>query len=110
LQAATANRPSWFPGSKLPAHLDGTLPGDYGERAAAAAVQEKKQQQQGQQQNSSNCVTQSCGGSCHSVCAVLTGHCLIEPADAHPRQQQQQQQQQDVPQQHQVLHRVPLPS
>jgi len=25
-----ANRISWFPGSELPAHLDGTLPGDFG--------------------------------------------------------------------------------
>jgi hypothetical protein len=30
LQGAAANRPSWFPGSKLPDHLDGTLPGDFG--------------------------------------------------------------------------------
>jgi hypothetical protein len=30
LQAANANRISWFPGSKLPEHLDGSLPGDYG--------------------------------------------------------------------------------
>ncbi|KAI8468393.1 MAG: light harvesting complex A [Monoraphidium minutum] len=29
-QAATANRISWFPGSKLPDHLDGSMPGDYG--------------------------------------------------------------------------------
>jgi hypothetical protein len=29
-QAATASRPSWFPGSKFPAHLDGSLPGDHG--------------------------------------------------------------------------------
>eukprot|EP00879_Flechtneria_rotunda_P003223 GHRR01003446.1.p1 GENE.GHRR01003446.1~~GHRR01003446.1.p1 ORF type:complete len:259 (+),score=104.03 GHRR01003446.1:82-858(+) len=29
-QAATANRPSWFPGSKLPDHLDGSMPGDFG--------------------------------------------------------------------------------
>jgi len=29
-QAAAANRVSWFPGSKLPDHLDGSLPGDYG--------------------------------------------------------------------------------
>ena len=27
-QAAT--RASWFPGNKLPDHLDGSLPGDYG--------------------------------------------------------------------------------
>jgi len=30
LQAASANRPSWFPGSKFPDHLDGSLPGDHG--------------------------------------------------------------------------------
>jgi hypothetical protein len=30
LQNASANRPSWFPGSKLPDHLNGTLPGDFG--------------------------------------------------------------------------------
>ena len=30
LQAASANRPSWFPGSKFPDHLDGTLVGDHG--------------------------------------------------------------------------------
>ncbi|KAF6257466.1 light-harvesting chlorophyll-a/b protein of photosystem I [Scenedesmus sp. NREL 46B-D3] len=29
-QAASANRPSWFPGSKFPDHLDGTLVGDHG--------------------------------------------------------------------------------
>eukprot|EP00197_Chlamydomonas_leiostraca_P002672 CAMPEP_0202857030 /NCGR_PEP_ID=MMETSP1391-20130828/117_1 /ASSEMBLY_ACC=CAM_ASM_000867 /TAXON_ID=1034604 /ORGANISM="Chlamydomonas leiostraca, Strain SAG 11-49" /LENGTH=258 /DNA_ID=CAMNT_0049535777 /DNA_START=9 /DNA_END=785 /DNA_ORIENTATION=+ len=29
-QAANANRISWFPGSKLPEHLNGSLPGDYG--------------------------------------------------------------------------------
>eukprot|EP00877_Chromochloris_zofingiensis_P012160 jgi/Chrzof1/7198/Cz02g14140.t1_LHC8[v5.2] len=29
-QAAAANRPSWFPGSQLPSHLDGSLPGDFG--------------------------------------------------------------------------------
>jgi hypothetical protein len=29
-QAASANRPSWFPGSQFPAHLDGSLPGDHG--------------------------------------------------------------------------------
>lgn len=29
-QAAQANRTSWFPGSKLPDHLDGTLVGDFG--------------------------------------------------------------------------------
>lgn len=29
-QAAMKNRPSWFPGSKLPDHLDGSMPGDYG--------------------------------------------------------------------------------
>jgi hypothetical protein len=29
-QTASANRTSWFPGSKLPDHLDGSLPGDYG--------------------------------------------------------------------------------
>lgn len=27
---ADATRPSWYPGSKLPAHLKGELPGDYG--------------------------------------------------------------------------------
>jgi len=30
VQAAQASRPSWFPGSKLPDHLDGSLPGDFG--------------------------------------------------------------------------------
>lgn len=30
LQAAQANRPSWFPGTKFPDHLDGTLVGDFG--------------------------------------------------------------------------------
>jgi hypothetical protein len=30
VQAASANRPSWFPGSKFPDHLDGTLVGDHG--------------------------------------------------------------------------------
>jgi hypothetical protein len=30
VQAAAANHTSWFPGSKLPAHLDGGVPGDYG--------------------------------------------------------------------------------
>lgn len=30
VQAASSNRPSWFPGSKFPAHLDGSLPGDHG--------------------------------------------------------------------------------
>jgi hypothetical protein len=29
-QAASASRPSWFPGSQFPAHLDGSLPGDHG--------------------------------------------------------------------------------
>lgn len=29
-QSAQANRPSWFPGSPLPEHLDGSLPGDFG--------------------------------------------------------------------------------
>lgn len=29
-QAAAANRTSWFPGSKLPEHLDGSLPADFG--------------------------------------------------------------------------------
>eukprot|EP00195_Chlamydomonas_chlamydogama_P006919 CAMPEP_0202889710 /NCGR_PEP_ID=MMETSP1392-20130828/299_1 /ASSEMBLY_ACC=CAM_ASM_000868 /TAXON_ID=225041 /ORGANISM="Chlamydomonas chlamydogama, Strain SAG 11-48b" /LENGTH=260 /DNA_ID=CAMNT_0049573105 /DNA_START=66 /DNA_END=848 /DNA_ORIENTATION=+ len=29
-QAASANRPSWFPGTTLPSHLNGTLPGDFG--------------------------------------------------------------------------------
>jgi hypothetical protein len=29
-QAAVSGRPSWFPGSKLPEHLDGSLPGDFG--------------------------------------------------------------------------------
>ena len=28
--AAAANRASWFPGTKLPAHLDGSLPADFG--------------------------------------------------------------------------------
>lgn len=27
---ARQNRPSWFPGSKLPDHLDGSLPADFG--------------------------------------------------------------------------------
>lgn len=30
VQAAANNRPSWFPGSKFPAHLDGTMVGDHG--------------------------------------------------------------------------------
>ena len=30
LPNAGADRPMWLPGSKAPAHLDGTLPGDYG--------------------------------------------------------------------------------
>jgi len=30
VKAASANRPSWFPGSKFPDHLDGTLVGDHG--------------------------------------------------------------------------------
>jgi hypothetical protein len=30
VQAAAANRTSWFPGTELPAYLDGTLPGDFG--------------------------------------------------------------------------------
>jgi hypothetical protein len=29
-QAAAANRASWFPGNKLPEHLDGTLVGYFG--------------------------------------------------------------------------------
>ncbi|KAF8068420.1 LHCA4 [Scenedesmus sp. PABB004] len=29
-QASSSSRPSWFPGTKFPAHLDGTLPGDHG--------------------------------------------------------------------------------
>jgi hypothetical protein len=29
-QASSSNRPSWFPGTKFPAHLDGSLPGDHG--------------------------------------------------------------------------------
>jgi hypothetical protein len=29
-QAAQNARPSWFPGTPFPAHLDGSLPGDHG--------------------------------------------------------------------------------
>ncbi|GAX85975.1 hypothetical protein CEUSTIGMA_g13391.t1 [Chlamydomonas eustigma] len=29
-KAAASNRASWFPGTPLPSHLDGTLPGDFG--------------------------------------------------------------------------------
>ena len=28
--AAAADRPLWFPGNPAPAHLDGSLAGDYG--------------------------------------------------------------------------------
>ena len=34
--AAAADRPLWFPGNPAPAHLDGSLAGDYGFGAAAA--------------------------------------------------------------------------
>ncbi|GAX86221.1 hypothetical protein CEUSTIGMA_g13634.t1 [Chlamydomonas eustigma] len=30
VKAAASNRASWFPGTPLPSHLDGTLPGDFG--------------------------------------------------------------------------------
>ncbi len=30
LQQAASSRPSWFPGTEAPSHLDGTLAGDYG--------------------------------------------------------------------------------
>jgi light-harvesting complex I chlorophyll a/b binding protein 2/light-harvesting complex I chlorophyll a/b binding protein 4 len=30
VKAAQSARPSWFPGSKFPAHLDGSMPGDHG--------------------------------------------------------------------------------
>lgn len=41
-QAATANRPSWFPGSKLPDHLDGTLVGDFGFDPLSLGVEKDK--------------------------------------------------------------------
>lgn len=30
MQAAQSSRPSWFPGTKFPDHLDGSLAGDFG--------------------------------------------------------------------------------